>query len=369
MHLDHAALKEWMAGERKLAVETIIDTLRKLRRLERDGFTGDVFVKSPDHARAEVKRVRALMRTGVNGKRPAPDSTIRQSEVIWNRLAEYVASTDERFKGVYWELTPVRQGQPQTVSPEDAKRARQYRHADEITEKRRRALIYIEDELGWRRSEIARMETKDLRPDLGPTGRIRMSYPAKRGAPMWWPAPAGFFSPKGPVMAWLKVRPVDPDKPTALWTYKTRYRGVGARAYCIAGVASELFTAAKELGVQLSFIRYRRHDTIRLDEAGVHPRIIQKKRNHKKLDWTLHYMGDVTIDRALTDLVKHGAHGFKTVNRMLRKGKPVYQAKDRKPPTAMELIEDEVEHVQVGEDVGVTRPEPSTTTTPELHSN
>lgn len=306
VHLDIAAFTEWMAGEAGFARSTIEDALSKLRRLEREGFNAQTFLQSPDHARLEVRRIRARMRLA-----GAPDNTIRHCEVNWNRIAQYAATIDPRFEGVAWDLTPEVKGQPKTFNEGQHAAIMAYRCGDELVEKRRRALIWLTDALGWRRSEIARMRIQDLNQA---TGMAYMAFPAKRSAPMWWPLPRDAWSPKRPLQVWLAVRPVDQDAPQALWTYEAA-SGQG-RAY--KAIGGELDAISKDLGFRVGFTRFRRYDTTRLDEAGVHPRIIQRKRNHKKLDTTMHYMGQVTPERALAELVRVGAPGFAAAGRRRR---------------------------------------------------
>lgn len=355
MDLDHDAFTVWMAGEAMLRRKTIDDCLQKLRRLERDGFNGRTFLTSPDHARLEVRRMRAKLR--MDG---VPDNTIRHSEVVWNRVAAWAATMDRRFEGVRWDLTPEVRGMPKTITEQQADLAMQYRFPDdELVEKRRRALIWLMENLGWRKSEIEGLRVQDLDPT---TGRIYMANPAKGRGPMWWPLPRDAFSPKRPVQAWLAVRPVPEERPDAFWTFRVARHGVGA----YKDLGCEITAISKQLGFRIGFTRCRRYDTQRLDEANVHPRIIQKKRNHAKLDTTMRYMGEVTIERAEKELAKKGAPGFRAAT---RKRKPKAEPK-ADVPKAIEIVETELQHVQVGIDVGAsaTGPESDTTSRPELRN-
>jgi site-specific recombinase XerC len=329
MDLDHAHLVEWLAGDCRFSVETIGDNMRKLRRLEREGFQGQVFLQGPDQARLEVRRIRAKLRLA-----GAPDNTLRHSEVVFNRLAQYAATVDPRFQGVRWELTPERRGQPKTITHDQHDRAMQYRHPVELIEKRRRALLWLTDNLGWRRSEVTRMRVQDLDEA---SGMAYMAFPAKKGAPMWWPLPRDAWSPKRPLKAWLAIRPVDPDRPDALWTHQ-RYPGDVPRAYSVGGIGTEMATIGRELGFNVGFIRFRRYDTTRMDEDGVHPRVIQKKRNHRKIDTTLHYMGEMTPERALAELVKRGSYGFKAAGRKAKTGQEIVEAELDHRPKAVDDV-------------------------------
>lgn len=90
-----------------------------------------------------------------------------------------------------------------------------YRAQSEEVEKRNRALLLVALKTGMRASEIAAMDVTDLDAR---NYRIQVRKPAKGGLRRWLPVEKWVFSPKRPLVAWLKARPEPAKDKGALWT-------------------------------------------------------------------------------------------------------------------------------------------------------
>jgi integrase len=262
---------DWMVAEDDKASATADEMVRAARHMTKMGVPWHQFVLSPAAAQDAVRPfLAAKVRSGHR-------HAVQKYQKALNLLARYLARHDQAFRALHWDVVkaPVGRLEPYGLAELDA--LRQYRHADRFVEARRRALLWLAEHTGLRRSELGRLTIEDL--DEG-RGALLVRRPAKRGAPRWIPLSRDAWSPKRPLQAWIQIHP---HQAGPLWVTKT---GTPLNANMMS---REFWDVRVESGVRLNFNRFRHTRATELLEAGVRLDTIQGLYGHASPMATQHY--------------------------------------------------------------------------------
>jgi integrase len=276
------------------APATVTESFRVLDRMERGGFDLQQFFTGPGEAQEEgeiwlIERLK-LLDADPEGGRHGYNSYVK----VLRNLAKYAG-----FQGVKFSDLDIPEEENRAFTEPELDRLLAWSSRHREVHLRNRALIQFALVMGWRRSEIAALEMRDLDPA---NQLVFCRRPAKRGVQRWIRVRAELFSPKRPFFAWLAGRPgIDgPDTPTVpfttltvpdgpVWT-TTRYRSTAVARMDGNGLARAMWNIGKKVGLQeCNFTRCRHTCGTLMYEAGVRLRVIQKYLGHRKIESTAVY--------------------------------------------------------------------------------
>lgn len=308
--MDWSNFEAWALADRGLAIYTVQNTVGRLRFMAAHGLDWQRFFVGPDEARLEMRGF--LARRKLAG---AGGHAVRTYQKAANLVLDCLAMDRKEFQFAKWDLAAEPKGEPRSFTLEQLLVLDAYQHVDPYVSRRRRALIWMTRHTRLRRSELARIRVGDLDEERG---LLLVAFPAKRGERRVVPLPFDAFSPQRPLGAWLKVRRPDPASPDALWVGMGPSGRAGPLAFTVGGLSREWWNITQDVGFPCSPLRFRRAGATALDEAGVHPRVIQKLLGHASLTWTQKYLGTVGLERIEADLEAHGVPGFRSRAKSLR---------------------------------------------------
>lgn len=266
---DVAAFLLVEGGMSAATAEAMARTLRRLARLGLD-------VDAAQDPAVLARRGRAILAPMKAAGRVHPFNNATRA---MNAVADFYGYPHP-FKTV-----PVRDPGLKPYSADEVVALMAYRFpANRLIEKRRRALIWWGLHTGMRRSEVAGLNVGDLRPA---SGTFWLLNPAKGGPKRRLPVEPELFSPKRPLSAWLRARPVPARDPEALWT--SRVRGGAVKRMTAKGLGRESVAISKGVGVTFNFTRSRHHHATRLLRGNVSVRYIQIFLGHANLATTARY--------------------------------------------------------------------------------
>lgn len=174
------------------------------------------------------------------------------------------------------------------LSAQEKARVLAYRHPDPQVSAFRRALVMMALATGLRRGEMVRLELRDLDVEHH---RVYVRHPEKGGNRRWLALEPWVFSPKRPLMAWLRVRPPPLDGSEAVWVASLVGRGMGpARPTTVAYLGEALRDVGRGVGVPLNFNVARHTCATDLLRAGWDIRAIQVFLGHASVATTQRYV-------------------------------------------------------------------------------
>lgn len=292
-----SAFQAFLLVDRDLSPVTVDHRLRSMRHMAATGFSWPTFCSSAPAALFEGRRWLA------EKKLAAGRSTLHNYELVLNDVARYQALTDAAFQGVWFQHTKPLYGHPDPYSPAELAALAGYRCADAFVERRRRALIWLALHTCLRRSELARIQLRDLDEDLGV---LHVRRPAKGGKPRALPMPRETWSARRPLAAYLRARSnvlcgaLDVE---GLWVSRAGHE-LGSHM-----LGKETADLSRELGFAVSFNRFRRTGTTQLFRRGVGLPTVQYLLGHHNPRSTLWYY-EPTVDDIRRDLARCRVHGF-----------------------------------------------------------
>lgn len=275
---------DWQAFQDHLLVtegksqETVRVMLDAFRRAQEQGFDPAAFLQDADSARREGVRLLARLRA-----RDSPNP-YNAAQKMLNALARHAG-----FQAVHFPKLPERPPIPKTYQPWELDRILAYRNPRRgrqarEDEARRRALLWCSQFMGARRGEIHRLNVDDLDPQHA-TFTIRK--PSKRGPPRTLPVERELYSPRRPLMAWLRQRPIHSSDPSALWTRTLRDGRVKRLTY--ADLTKDLWEIRNVTGVTVNFVRGRHQRATSMLRAGVALPYIRDYLGHRNITTTARY--------------------------------------------------------------------------------
>jgi site-specific recombinase XerD len=262
-------------GKSQFTVRVMMDALARAVEM---GFNPDMFASGLEAARQEGARLLARLRA-----RDSPNP-YNSAQKMLNALARY-----SRYQELHFPKLPERPPQPKTYRDWELERVLSYRNPRRgrlarEDEARRRALVWCSHFMGARRGELHRLNVDDLDP-LHCTFTIRK--PSKLGPPRTLPAEPELFSPRRPLMAWLRQRPVPSMDPDALWTRTLRDGRVKRLTY--GDLTRDLWEISRTTGVRVNFVRGRHQRATTMLRAGVQLPYIRDYLGHRNITTTARY--------------------------------------------------------------------------------
>lgn len=204
--MDTAPFEQWLLIDQSWQPVTVERIRWRMRHAERLGLVLEPW--NPDNARAYLQR-RLL----------GGASTHAFNNDVKMLNAWHLFKTGERSK---FRQRPKPRSQYKFLTEEQVRQVLTYRHPDGPTERLRRALFLWAVKTGLRVSEISAMNLADLNQT---DSKLFVRKPAKRGLKRWLPIEPWVWSPKRPLVAYLKQRPIPSEDRDAMWT--TTFTGRG----------------------------------------------------------------------------------------------------------------------------------------------
>lgn len=309
--MEWTEFEDWCLGRYRKAKATVYYNLGRLQSLQRAGLQIDEFMRDPNAQERERNRIVGhLKRQGRSA------NSIRTYQKAMNWLVDYARYLQPEQAWARGELEPESIGQPKSVAPHVLEAYWRALPTDDYNTRLERAIAWTAHHMRGRRGEIQRLRDEDLNEKLS---CIRKEHPSKRGAAGWLPMPTFFWDDDKPLKQYLAVRVALPGS-SALWRKPHGNTGV-PQELAPAQVYICLRRAGQSIGHPLNFIRTRRGSSIELDDGyNVHPRVGQFLLSHNKQESWSHYVGRVTIERAVQHLQDIGVPGFE--NHPLANGTP-----------------------------------------------
>ncbi|MEA3199483.1 MAG: integrase/recombinase XerD [Thermoplasmata archaeon] len=234
-------------GKRPITVDRMLRRLERARRVH--GLDLAVFVKGAADAEREGRAYLAKRRVEPRSTVFSYNNDVKALNALlrWRKL----------HREVHFKAHKEPRAQLRTLSRDAIWKLFGYRCASPEAEKMHRALLLVAYVTGARASEVAAMTLSDLDPKRS---RIRIAKPAKGGLKRWLPVERWVWSPKRPLAAWLKVRPVPEGESDALWTttHKSGNGGYAPGAAPARRVTSDylrvcLYRVGEAVGVKVNF--------------------------------------------------------------------------------------------------------------------
>lgn len=278
--LDWLDLESWARIDKGRAEATVAKRMSRIRYMTKTGFDWERFAVSPEAGEQEARRW--LRWKSADGSPWA----IREYQKALNWVVDYIVDVQRRidWRGVHWDLVK----EPRTIGPAyseaDLGVLRAYTHPIESVRKRRRAILWLCEATGLRRSEIASLRVQDV--DL-PNLRLYIHRPAKGGKRRWVPIGSEASHPKRPLVAWLRFREsITVGGLDALWVSIQRGSPVPMKVH---GIKQDFWRIRVETGVPVSFNRFRHTRARALTRDGVNLRILQELYGHQSPASTARY--------------------------------------------------------------------------------
>lgn len=279
----------WALADAGKAQLTVTENVRRLRAMMRNGFNPQVFIHSPADAVAEARRILAIV------KRGEKKWQFKNHVKVLNWLAQYAATTDERFEEVKWKAPAPPRRRPVIFTPEEIAKLRAYGSQNETGRghrskpifKLRRALIWWCLDDGLRRVEQHRKKITQID---AVNQAMQVANPAKGGHARAIPLHPDAFHERRPLQAWLRARATIPgvEEFEEVWIATTR--AGRAKPMTVGGLSRELREVGKELGFRVSFNRFRHYHASDLTKGGVPLPVMQELYGHASISSTAWYV-------------------------------------------------------------------------------
>lgn len=301
MALNLLDFEAWCLADLGHRPATVKKVVGRVRHMARNGLDWDRFLESPEDARQQARQFLAAYARG-----PHKQALVNYSKAL-NVVARYVSRPggDERFELLKWKAKRPPRAQPKTFTLEQVEDLRGYKALNDQAHLRHRALLWLMENTGLRRSEIAAIQEPDL-DQLRQALVVRA--PAKEGRQRRIPLHPDAWSPDGPLQVWLRVRPIFPGKPDHIWTSK-----VGVRVIVSNGddLARQLASVSRRVGFPVTFQRFRHWRARYLLKQGVGLRVIQELMGHSDPKTTAWYAG-VDLETMHGELARCHVPGFQS---------------------------------------------------------
>jgi integrase len=281
--VDQRDFWEFLVTEHDPPLEAITADIR-LRRL-RNALEGGLYedaVDSGDRERLQ-KALRAWLGTV---RRNRGRHAYNHHVELANSLGQY-----KGFPDLKWKRVRVRDPQPNAYSERELKALRAYWTPNERARKLRRALLWVNLNLGIRTGEISRMNVSDLdERDL----TVSILTPSKQGQIRELPVRPEYAAPTRPLAPWLRVREAPKDDPDALFTakHKGRYKRLSPPS-----VGREFWKIGQDVGFAVNAQRGRHTVAMRMVDDNVHIKYIQDWLGHRNLNSTQKYLRGTTPEK------------------------------------------------------------------------
>jgi integrase len=313
--IDWVDWANWMLAEDGKAPATVHEMKRAARHMTKVGLDWQAFARGADQA---VKAARPFLAAKVaSSHRHAVQKYMR----VLNLVARYLARDEISFRswecerntcrvrGLHWHYLRVPEGRLEPYALAELDKLHQYRHPNRFVEARRRALLWMAENTGLRRSELGRIQLEDL-DEATSSMLVR---PAKEGKERRIPLPLDAWSPKRPLQAWIHMHPKGRG---GLWMSSA------GRELGLNMMSREFWDIRVESGVELNFNRFRHTRATDLLERGVRVELIQDLYGHASIDSTLHYARR-TPKTISHELEKCRVPGFAALSRSKKRKQPM----------------------------------------------
>jgi integrase len=263
----------WLTVEGRKSA-TVRYWLQRTEYAVRNGFDLEGYLQDPATALQEGRRWLGWKRGLEDG-----DHGYNNYAKLLNAIA--------RFAGHEVKFKVLREPRSTTEDYTEQDIRRLFSFTSRLTEtgRRGRALIHFALITGMRRSEALGVDAdKDLDP-VASTVYVR--FPAKGGLRRRIPVPRELWDPTKPFGIWLRLRPIDPKRPGAIWT--TSRQG-SPRTMDTEGVGRTLSAISDTTGVRFNFNRARHTVATRLLRAGFRPEYVQFYLGHATFNTTRRYL-------------------------------------------------------------------------------
>lgn len=296
------SVESWALGEYQKAPSTVAETMRRLRRLVRLGLDLDEFQASPEEARKAGNAVLTRVKRLAGAKRPGSErGATRNAQKALNWLVDYQNRGDGLWQR--WKLDPEPRPAKRRLTDAQVEAARNITCRTPFHTWRARAMIWLMEHTGLRRSELARARRQDI--DLEAC-TLWVEYPAKGGRRRHYPLPS--FASTSALAAYLAILPRRTPR-DCLWVTRSGWAGPVA-AMTLNGFSREMSRLSRRVGFRIGPTLYRRYRARYLHGHGVSVGAIKTLYDHAREATTWRYIGEMDHNDVLVELRRHQIPGF-----------------------------------------------------------